>query len=80
MIRFANPTPNVNKQCVNWKFYRNTMYLCDLMLVAFSHPFGYLSDLNLANGTKDPAVQQATGETDPIGVIGKLREMKNSFK
>ncbi len=25
----------------------------------------------------DPAIQKATGETDPVGVMAKLREMKN---
>ncbi|KAI5852693.1 beta-lactamase-like protein [Morchella snyderi] len=28
----------------------------------------------------DPAVQQATGEIEPVAVMKKLREMKNSFK
>ncbi|KAI0123005.1 hydroxyacylglutathione hydrolase [Xylariales sp. AK1849] len=28
----------------------------------------------------DPTIQKATGETDPVSVMGKLREMKNSFK
>jgi hydroxyacylglutathione hydrolase len=27
----------------------------------------------------DPAVQKATGETDPVSVMAKLREMKNSM-
>lgn len=27
----------------------------------------------------DPAVQQATGKTDPVDVMGRLREMKNSM-
>ncbi|KAF8461275.1 beta-lactamase-like protein [Kalaharituber pfeilii] len=28
----------------------------------------------------DPAIQSATGKSDPIDVMGKLREMKNAFK
>jgi len=28
----------------------------------------------------DPVIQKATGETDPVAVMAKLREMKNSFK
>jgi len=28
----------------------------------------------------DPLIQKATGKTNPIDVMGKLREMKNSFK
>jgi len=27
----------------------------------------------------DPAVQKATGETDPVQVMAKLREMKNNM-
>lgn len=29
---------------------------------------------------QDAEIQQATGATDPVDVMGKLREMKNSFK
>ncbi|KAI9847656.1 MAG: Cytoplasmic glyoxalase II [Thelocarpon superellum] len=29
---------------------------------------------------QDPLIQKATGETDPVGIMGKLREMKNNFK
>jgi len=29
---------------------------------------------------QDPVIQKATGETDPVQVMKKLREMKNSFK
>ncbi|KAL2023922.1 hypothetical protein VTK56DRAFT_699 [Thermocarpiscus australiensis] len=29
---------------------------------------------------QDPAIQKATGETDPVAIMTKLREMKNSFK
>ncbi|CAM1508402.1 Fc.00g052500.m01.CDS01 [Cosmosporella sp. VM-42] len=29
---------------------------------------------------EDPEIQKATGETEPIGVMAKLREMKNNFK
>lgn len=28
----------------------------------------------------DPVIQKATGETDSVKVMGKLREMKNNFK
>lgn len=58
------------------------MYSCDLMSVVFSHsgtPLDILAFI-LADYLKDPAVQRATGETDPVGVMKKLREMKNSFK
>lgn len=58
------------------------MYSCDLMSVASFYsktPLDILV-LTLADYLKDPAVQQATGETDPVGVMKKLREMKNSFK
>ena len=29
---------------------------------------------------QDPEIQKATGETDPVAIMTKLREMKNSFK
>jgi hydroxyacylglutathione hydrolase len=29
---------------------------------------------------QDPEIQKATGKTDPVEVMAKLREMKNSFK
>ncbi|KAL8363915.1 hypothetical protein RB601_009596 [Gaeumannomyces tritici] len=29
---------------------------------------------------EDPAIQKATGETDPVKIMVKLREMKNNFK
>ena len=29
---------------------------------------------------QDPAIQKATGESDPVEIMTKLREMKNSFK
>jgi hydroxyacylglutathione hydrolase len=29
---------------------------------------------------QDPQIQKATGETDPIAIMTKLREMKNNFK
>jgi hydroxyacylglutathione hydrolase len=29
---------------------------------------------------QDPVIQKVTGKTDPVDVMGKLREMKNSFK
>jgi hydroxyacylglutathione hydrolase len=29
---------------------------------------------------QDPTIQKATGKTEPVDVMGKLREMKNSFK
>ncbi|KAK4137889.1 Metallo-hydrolase/oxidoreductase [Trichocladium antarcticum] len=29
---------------------------------------------------QDPAIQKATGETDPVAIMTKLREMKNNFK
>lgn len=32
------------------------------------------------NVKQDPLVQKATGKTDPVEVMSKLREMKNSFK
>lgn len=28
---------------------------------------------------QDPLVQKATGKTDPVDVMGKLREMKNNM-
>lgn len=28
----------------------------------------------------DPVIQKATGETEPVAVMAKLREMKNNFK
>jgi hypothetical protein len=34
------------------------------------------SDANV--GVQDPVVQKATGKTDPVDVMGKLREMKNN--
>ena len=36
------------------------------------------SDVNLVK--QDPEIQKATGKTDPVDVMAKLREMKNSFK
>ncbi|KAK6533456.1 Cytoplasmic glyoxalase II [Orbilia ellipsospora] len=35
---------------------------------------------NVFMKVEEPEVQQATGETDPIKVMQKLRDMKNSFK
>lgn len=29
---------------------------------------------------EDPVIQKATGETDPVKIMTKLREMKNNFK
>lgn len=29
---------------------------------------------------QDPEIQKVTGETTPVGVMAKLREMKNNFK
>lgn len=29
--------------------------------------------------SKDPSVLKATGKTDPVDVMGKLREMKNNM-
>lgn len=29
---------------------------------------------------EDPVIQKATGETDPVKIMAKLREMKNNFK
>lgn len=29
---------------------------------------------------QDPEIQKATGETDPVEIMAKLREMKNNFK
>jgi Hydroxyacylglutathione hydrolase C-terminus len=29
---------------------------------------------------QDPEIQKATGKTDPVEVMAKLREMKNNFK
>lgn len=33
----------------------------------------------IAHTEQDPAVQKATGETDPVEVMAKLREMKNNM-
>ncbi|KAI9779696.1 MAG: Cytoplasmic glyoxalase II [Geoglossum umbratile] len=35
---------------------------------------------NVFMRVEDPGIQKATGETDPIKVMAKLREMKNNFK
>ncbi|UNI19042.1 Hydroxyacylglutathione hydrolase [Purpureocillium takamizusanense] len=35
---------------------------------------------NLFMRVEDPQMQKATGATDPVDVMGKLREMKNNFK
>jgi len=35
---------------------------------------------NVFMRVEDPRIQQATGLTDPVGVMAKLREMKNNFK
>jgi len=29
---------------------------------------------------QDPEIQEATGETDPVAIMAKLRELKNNFK
>ncbi|MCJ1480121.1 Cytoplasmic glyoxalase II [Schaereria dolodes] len=34
---------------------------------------------NVFMRVEDPAVQKATGKTDPVDVMGKLREMKNNM-
>lgn len=35
---------------------------------------------NVFMRVEDPEIQKATGETDPVSVMAKLREMKNNFK
>ena len=35
---------------------------------------------NRGIGYQDPEIQKATGETDPVAIMTKLREMKNYFK
>jgi hydroxyacylglutathione hydrolase len=35
---------------------------------------------SLSDRKQDPEIQKATGETDPIAIMTKLREMKNNFK
>ncbi|KAI0024336.1 beta-lactamase-like protein [Xylariomycetidae sp. FL0641] len=35
---------------------------------------------NVFMRVEDPAIQKATGETEPVAVMAKLREMKNNFK
>ncbi|KAI4168423.1 MAG: hypothetical protein LQ343_006432 [Gyalolechia ehrenbergii] len=37
------------------------------------------SQYNVFMRVSDPAVQKATGKTDPVDVMGKLREMKNNM-
>lgn len=32
------------------------------------------------DNNQDPEIQKATGKTDPVEVMAKLREMKNNFK
>ncbi len=34
----------------------------------------------VADMRQDPEIQKATGKTDPVEVMAKLREMKNNFK
>lgn len=29
---------------------------------------------------QDPEIQKATGETGPVAIMSKMREMKNNFK
>jgi hydroxyacylglutathione hydrolase len=33
-----------------------------------------------ADRLQDPEIQKATGTTDPVEIMTKLREMKNNFK
>lgn len=40
----------------------------------------YLTCIIKADFNKDPVIQKATGKTDPVEVMAKLREMKNNFK
>lgn len=35
---------------------------------------------NVFMRVEDPEIQKATGETEPVSVMAKLREMKNNFK
>jgi Hydroxyacylglutathione hydrolase C-terminus len=42
-------------------------------------PLGIVRSVLLTAG-QDPEVQKTTGETDPVEVMAKLREMKNNFK
>jgi hypothetical protein len=44
----------------------------------YSFPFDVLG--GGSNSKQDPAIQEATGKSDPAEVMGKLREMKNNFK
>jgi hydroxyacylglutathione hydrolase len=35
---------------------------------------------HIAYELQNPDIQKATGKTNPVDVMGKLREMKNSYK
>lgn len=43
-------------------------------------PLLTLQKHNVFMRVEDPEIQKATGETDPVSVMAKLREMKNNFK
>jgi hypothetical protein len=40
----------------------------------------HITDQSSLLTEQDPEMQKVTGKTDPVDVMGKLREMKNSFK
>ena len=45
----------------------------------FNHIASFASGLQTANfAVKDPTIQKITGSSDPVQVMAKLREMKNS--
>ncbi len=57
------------------------------MMTSVSHslPCRFRSDAPLArhrasDGQQDPEIQKVTGMSDPVDVMARLREMKNSFK
>lgn len=45
-----------------------------------SKGFGVCGEGWVLTTEQDPEIQKATGETDPVAIMTKLREMKNSFK
>lgn len=63
---------------------RNGMFSWDLTYLA--HPLSFCSsftpDIPLSCNCwlQDPEILKATGESDPVDVIGKLRELKNNFR
>lgn len=61
-----------NSRLVMRKWVSPRKFEANLLMISQLH--------NVFMRVDDPVIQKATGKTDPVEVMGKLREMKNNFK